>query len=373
MTTLSASRLHLVEKKAPVLLKGPRGDVENFHLSRWLLANQQARQTGRPAWRQAPFEAKWYAKAGRESVGQDGGYLAPEEWRAEYYRVLRGGLILNKLLADENILTTKYRVSHINWGTGDWTWNFLGENAGATSADRTTSQQTFTFRKAVAFSTIPRELIQDAPDLADQWLQQDAKSSAAHVIDRKALFGSGNGGEPVGLINQSFVNQLTLFNDSGNGATPIYNDITNGIAQIAFLGNTTLISGGAGECSGVVAAPRFGQTLDDIQSPAGIPVWQNGLSNDIDMPNQPRWLGVRNWVLSALVPTNLTVGTNSDCSYLVFGDWRYFLLMLREDFDFATTDEPNMQSNQVLVRVTIRFDAQAIFPFAFAVYPGVRQ
>ena len=359
-------------RKAPAQIT-TTGDMESFSFTRWLKAKMVERNGGKPARYNAPFEAKWYSKAAREGVGQDGGYLAPEEWRTEYFRVLRGGLILNKL--DINIYTTRYRVSHVPWGVSDWTFGYPGENTSPTPGDRQTSQQTFTMRKDMALSNVPRELIDDMPvDLQDKWLQQDAASAMAHRIDKQALFGDGTGGGPVGLINQSFVNNLTLINDTGNGATPIYDDITNGIAQIALLGNTTLLAGGAAECNGVVAAPRFGQTLDNIQSPAGIPLWQYGLSNDTDMPDQPRWLGVRNWVLSALVSSTLTKGTSTDCSNIVFGDWRYFILMLREDFAFEMTDEAQgFQNNQYQIKIYARYDAQVVYPFAFAFYGGVRQ
>lgn len=374
MTQLQlAARPQLRVVTAPAHLKGPRGDMENFVFARWLRAKMLEKKGGRPARYNAPFEHKWYgSKAQREMVGQDGGWLAPEAWRTEYFRLLRGGLILNKL--NINIYTTKALVSHVPWGAGEWNFSYPGENATPTAADRPQAQQTFIMRKDTAVSTVSKELVDDMPaDLQDEWLRKDAASALAHRIDRQCLFADGTSGQPVGLVNQQAVNSLTLFNDTGSGATPTYQDITNGIAQIAILGNTTLITGGAAECNGVIAAPRFGQTLDNINSDAAVPIWLYGLSNDVDMPNQPRWLGVKNWVLSALVPTGLTKGTSTDCSYLLFGDWRYFILMLREDFAFEMTDEAlGMQGNWYQIKIYARYDGQAVYPFAFAFYTGVR-
>src|SRR2546423_2623321 len=83
-------------RSVPMQTRGPRGDMENFSFARWLLAKKEELSTGKKTIYTAPYETAYY-KAQAELNGQDGGYLAPEEWRAEYFKVLRGGLILNKL------------------------------------------------------------------------------------------------------------------------------------------------------------------------------------------------------------------------------------------------------------------------------------
>ena len=144
-----------VKRKAPAQNKGPLGDLENFSMARWLLATDEEIRTGQPASRKAPFEAAIYAKASqREAVGQDGGFLGPEEWNLTYYQMLRGIQVLPKLPIEE--VTTKSRVVHIARGAGEWTISYVGENTTLTSGDRTVAGLTFTMHKQTALGTLPR-------------------------------------------------------------------------------------------------------------------------------------------------------------------------------------------------------------------------
>lgn len=363
----------LAEQTAPAQLSYPLGDVDKFSLTRWLLARYLETQTKTPARLKAPWEAQWYAaqeKALTELNGQDGGFLAPEGWRMKFYDIIRGAMALTKLPITTE--TTNARVTHIPVATGEWKVTYPAPNTTITSGDRTFGQHTFTMKKQAAFGTVSQELIQDDGALADKWLQKSCGEALAHDRDTQALIGSGVGGVPVGLLSQSNVQQYTLLNDAGNGATPKYQDIVQCIANVRNLGQSANVPSGTGVCSGIVGATRFAQTVDNMTDNAGRPYWPTGLSNEKDTPGKAWFLGIPNWIMTSNIPVNVTKGTASDCSYLFFGDWQYFIMMSRLDFEFLWSAAPLLKNGQFLVRGLSRWDCEAMHPEAFVAVQGVR-
>ena len=234
------------------------------------------------------------------------------------------------------------------------------------------SQLSFTARKQYAFIQIPNELIRDSAPAADQVIFQHAQTRMAVDRDTQLLFGNGQSGAPVGLINATNVGSYTIAADTGNGGSPTYSDFVSLINLVRQLNNSTNVPVGQTDCTGVVGAVRVEQTVAALKDSNNRPLWAYGL-NQIGRVPAPGWLGVPSWVLTNVVPTNVTKGSSNVTSYLLAGDWQYLIYMMRQDVEFLATNVGGtaFQNDQTWVRLISRYDVGVIHPEAFTVAAGV--
>jgi len=87
----------------------PRGDIENFAVTRWAMALQRSQTSeGNVAFaKYAPWENQYYHACERLALsnkamgdmvsGQDGGFLAPEEWSQRFIDQLYPAMALSRL------------------------------------------------------------------------------------------------------------------------------------------------------------------------------------------------------------------------------------------------------------------------------------
>lgn len=167
------------ERKAamPAINRFPRGDMENFSMARLMMADYKAKvgQQGNSVYsRYAPWESQYMeacksiafvdpvtkATMGDMATGQDGGFLAPEEWRASLLDMLYSALISKKL--PMTWLDMGTRVSHMPKITGAVTVGYTAENGSITASSPQFSQLSFTARKQTALVQLSNELIMDA-------------------------------------------------------------------------------------------------------------------------------------------------------------------------------------------------------------------
>lgn len=212
---------------------------------------------------------------------------------------------------------------------------------------------------------MPNELIRDSAPAADQVIFQHAQTRMAVDRDTQMLFGNGQGGAPVGLINATNVGSYTLAADVGNGATPTYSDVLAIVNLVRQLNNSANVPVGQTDCTGMVGAVRVEQTVAALKDSNSRPLWAYGL-NQIGRVPAPGWLGVPSWVLSNIVPTNVTKGSSTTTSYLIGGDFQYLVYMMRQDVEFLATNVGGtaFTSDQTWIRLISRYDVGVDGPAA---------
>lgn len=337
----------------------PRGEIsDNFSVARLARAQSLYKQTGQPISKNAPWEAAYYegvektvSKAQAEAAGQDGGYLAPEEWRNELYSILRSHSVLDRLPIRR--LTTSSRLVHIPVTTGDVTVSYAAENATLTDSTLQYSQRTFVPRKQYTFVKVSNELIADSAPSADASIRLEAGRAMAIDRDKQALLGNGQAGAPTGLLNMTNVTTTSL------AATPTYANIVTGIQNVRSLNNSTNVPTGQAECTGVVFNIQFEQTVASLLDSNNRPLWEYGLSTIGRVPT-PNWLGVPNWIGTNFIPSGNT-------ATIFYGDWQYFILMEREGIEVMSSDVAGtaFAQDQTWIRITYRYDVGCAHPEAF--------
>lgn len=196
---------------------------------------------------------------------------------------------------------------------------------------------------------VSRELLADSPNL-DEALRRAIAGAFAKELDRAGLRGSGTAPEIRGLLNTTNVNAVA---NGANGAKP-----TNYSNFVAAWKEIT--SDNAPAPTAAIMHPREMATFANLADTTGQPL------------SRPPLLNSMGFFQSSQIPTNLTVGTSTDCSEIYVGDFSQFVFFMREGISIQMVTELYAETGQVGFICHTRVDVAALYAQAFAVITGVR-
>lgn len=177
----------------------------------WLMAVKKAGQTGEID--------KRFLNVAKESVGEDGGFLVPEEISSA---------ILKKLAGDDSLMarTTAIQVGGnaltINvdenspWSGGVQSY-WTAEGASITESKPSFKQASWRLQKLAALVKATDELLDDATAL-ESYIMAAAPSAIMHQVNKAILTGNGVG-KPTGIINSPFA--VTVSKESMQAADTV--------------------------------------------------------------------------------------------------------------------------------------------------------
>ena len=379
--------------KSVNLNTAPRGEVmDNFSVGRlcYSLQRNGMQFVAKDAkWEAAYYE--WVEKAQGESNGQDGGFLAPEEWVNTYYGVLRPSMVLSRLPV--TFRPVAFRVSQVPVVTGDVTVGYFSENASLTASQFQYSQHVATMRKQAAFVQIPNELLRDWLPAAENNIRVEAARAMARDREKQALVGNGQAGAPFGVLNMTNVTSSSL------GATPTFANLNTGILNVKNLNSSANVPTGEANCTGIVGSVQLQHTMLQFKDSQNRPLldmssryFNQGAvaaaaggqagAGDLGVPSYGAnnateaaisstlfdgWLGVPRYVFS-----NLIAPGNS--AQVLYGDWQYLVIFQRQDIEIMSSNVAGtaFQNDQTWVRLIARWDAQVIHPEAFFIHTNAQ-
>lgn len=225
------------------------------------------------------------------------------------------------------------------------------ENGNVSESDPTFRGVVATPRSLAFFFKVSRELLADSPNM-DQALRIAIAQAFAKELDRAGLRGSGTAPEPRGILNTSGIQAVTNGANGASIATTAYANFVSG-AQ-------ALLAADAPMPTAAIMAPRSLTTI-------------GGLLDTTNQPRQrPDLLRDVRFLTTSQIPTNLTVGTSTDCSEIYMGDFTRMAFMLREQMSVQLLVERFADAGQVGFLCHVRADVVLQYPAAFAVVTGVR-
>lgn len=300
---------------------------------------------------EAPPEARAVLSVGTDA---DGGYMVPS-------RLMSG--VLAALVPESAVLTAGAGILPLDsaeFGAKSFTVaatdtvptaSWRAENGNVSESSPGFRAVTMTPRSLSFFFKISRELLADAAGI-DATLTLAIAQAFAKELDRAALFGTGTAPEPRGLVNTSGVIAVANGTNGASLATTKYANFFSAIQGI--------LEANGPMPSAAVMSPRsrvvLGGLLDTTGQPVQVP----------DMLRPVRLLH------TSQVPNTLTVGTSSDCSQLVIGDFARLVFAMRERMSIQRLNEAFATSGQVGFMAHCRCDFGVMYPKAFAVVSGVR-
>ncbi len=198
---------------------------------------------------------------------------------------------------------------------------------------------------------VSRELLMDSPNI-DGALQRLIAQAFAKELDRAGLRGSGTPPEPRGLLNIVGVNAVT------NGAAG------TALGTIKWSNLTTayqnILDANGPAPTAAIMAPRTLTGFAALADSTGQPLQRPDLLRPIE------------FIATSQLPVNLTVGGSTDCSEMFIGDFREFVIGLREDVSIMRADQLFAANGQVAFICHMRVDVGATWPAAFAKVTGIR-
>lgn len=192
---------------------------------------------------------------------------------------------------------------------------WVAENGAPTESQQAFDQIPMAPKTIAAFTDISRKmLLQSSLDISG-FVISDLRAALGEGIDKAIFNGSGSGNEPLGILNNSGVATVSL---GTNGAALDW-------AKIVELETLVYSDNADGQRMGYVTTKQTRGALSrTYENMAGSDtIWQPPVN--AELPGEGIVNGYRA-VGSTLMPSNLTKGTGSNLSSMIFGNWADLLI-----------------------------------------------
>jgi HK97 family phage major capsid protein len=225
-----------------------------------------------------------------------------------------------------------------------------------------------------ALVPVSDRLLRDAENpTVEEVIRRDLAEVLALRADLAFLRGTGSGGEPRGIRN---VAGLTAAPSLGANGGPVEFDLLKDWVSSLREQNAPF------NRPGWVFHPRTINGLEKLKDSTGHYLAESGLLS-FDQTGVSGQLLNFPFRTTTQIPTNLSVGSNNDCSEIYFSsDWGELWVGEEDSFRIAVSDEATywtgtafvsaFQARQHLFRATVVHDLGLRRPALFSVLEGVR-
>ena len=271
------------------------------------LSTEVARRAGRQFQGIAVPMSVFHQPAGRgervlttllPSGGPGGNLIETTLDGTQFIDLLRRALVIQSLGA--TVLSGLRGNVDIPRQTGSATSQWVAENASLTASDPTIGAISLTPKHCGAITELSRNmLLQSSVDI-EMLIRRDFAALLAETLDMAAVAGTGSSNQPRGILNTSGIGNPAMGTNGGALTFDAVADLMGAVAdqnadlgRLSFLGNSKV--------------KRAAAKLKDSQArPLGIgTVFQDA----------PR-------AFSNVVPSNLTKGSGTNLSALLYGNWQ---------------------------------------------------
>lgn len=294
-----------------------------------------------------------------------GGYFLRDEVSAEILKPVYNQSSIMQAGVTQRSMTTETLTVRKNRGGSVAYW--AGEHQTVSQSDITIGQVDLVLKELVAENRQSRKALTYAEGL-EQEIRDDLSMQMALALDLSALRGTGakpagsghSGAEPLGVRNTIASSQVTTLG-SGNGAAPALSNLNKAIHNIKARNFRS------SNRWGWITSTRESQFLSGLTTTTGEPLLRENWAGEM----YERVLGIPKYE-SNQVPTNLTTGTNSDCSEIYLGDWQYAAVGIGKDVELVVDESVYRRERDVLIQAVMYADFGIFFREAFEVLAGVR-
>jgi HK97 family phage major capsid protein len=276
-------------------------------------------------------------KALVEGTDAQGGYLVPEELKAEVWRVLPDYAVMRRVARVIPMQTDTLKLNSLSARPyAYWTAEYASKST--TSAEF--SQVTLTPNDLVCLLPVSEQLLADANISMVQFIVQLFAEAIATEEDKAFFTGSGTG-QPRGI------NQETLTSVDAGLALSFDHIISviHSLPQAIRRGRSTAF----------VAHNNVIRTLRQIKDSQNRYIYEPGNPNSSQEPDR-------------LYGYPIYEQNDIDDSHIYFGDWSYYIIGDRQQMTVATTTEGGeaWRRNAVEIKAVSRVDGRAVITSPFA-------
>ena len=223
--------------------------------------------------------------------------------------------------------------------TGSATSYWVAEGGTPTESQQTIGQVTLNPKTVGAYTDFSRRLMLQSSISTENFVRADLLMTVALALDLAGIAGTGASNQPTGILNTSGIGDVAGGTD---GAAPTFANIVD--LETAVAVDNALL----GDLAYMVNAKTRGK-LKKTAVESGYPdkVWDNRSG---DTP-----LNGYSAATTNQVPSNLTKGSGTDLSAILFGNWSSAIVGLWSGIDIMVN--PYHASESGLVRVSALQDA----------------
>lgn len=270
--------------------------------------------------------------------------------RLPVIELLRARLVLAKLGAD--FIPNVQGNFAIPRQTGTTTGYFLAEGVPASLSNPTYDQVGFTPHVAIAATQITASFLAQTSLDADARVQDDLAATMARLVESSALNGPGTT-SPQGLLQNPNVPVLPI---GASGGTPTWGTVVGLEGAVA---NANADTGRLG----YLTSPKVRQSLKQtLKTNTGLTsfIWE-------DVADGEGKVNSYQALTTSLIPTNLTKGSGTNLSALIYGNWSDLTIAMWEGVDMIINPFSGQLSGAITISNHFNMDCQVKHPQSFAV------
>jgi HK97 family phage major capsid protein len=252
-----------------------------------------------------------------------------------------GATVLGGLVGNLNIPRLKSSA------TAYW----VAENTAITESDPATDFIGLTPHHVGGLTALSRNMLMQPSLDVTRMVENDLMKLIAVAIDQAAIAGGG-ANQPSGLLAAG--SGITIVSGGANGQVPAWPNVMN-------------LIGAVDQSNGLDGSPAFLTNAKFVKAARQIAKTPGDTSSNFIM-NDPGTLAGYTLGSTQNVPSNLTKGTGTNLSALVFGDWSQLIIGFWSELDILVNpyDSTAYASGGVLVRAMATCDVKIRQPAAFA-------
>ena len=293
-----------------------------------------------------PFEIqKRDLVAGTPTAG--GNTVATDLLAGSFIDILRNAMVINGM--GTQMMTGLVGNIAIPKQTGAGTSYWVAENLAPTESEQTIGQVTMSPKTVGAFTDISRRLILQSSIDVEGMVQRDLATLLGLAIQQAAINGSGVSNQPSGIITLLGATNGAV--GGTNGGAPTWQHMINLETAVA-VANADV--GTMGYLTNAAMRGRLKST-SKVSGQNGF-IWENG-----DTPIN----GYRTAVTNA-VPSNLTKGTGTNLSAIIFGNFSDLMIGMWGGLDLQVDPYTGGAAGTVRVRVLQDVDVAVRYVESFS-------
>lgn len=314
---------------------------DETHLRAWNMQGGQRLQT------RAPYQVG--------TAAQGGNLVATNLLADNFIEVLRNASVTAQLGA--RYLTDLVGKVDIPRQSAASTVGWVGESIAGGESEATFDKVTLSPKTVATWSVMSRLMMLQSTPSIEMIAREDLLAVAALALDLAAMSGTGAGGQPLGIVNQSGVKSIV----GGVDGLPLSFDQIIQLKTAPKVANATMSN-----MAFAINCKSQGY-LETLKSTTGQYLWSdNGSAANGAGPT----LKGERYVASQQLRSNLTKGASAGiCSELIYGNWRELLIGMWGVMEIAVNpyDSTGFKNGDVILRVMQTADVGVRHGASFAI------
>lgn len=259
-----------------------------------------------------------------------GNIVATDLLSGSFIDILRNAMVINGLGA--RMMTGLVGQVAIPKQTGSATAYWVAENTVTTESQQTFGQVTMTPKTVGGYTDISRRLLLQSSIAVESLVQTDLATVLGLAIQQAAINGSGASNQPSGLLTMLATPAVV---GGTNGAAPTWANI---VALETAIASANADVGTMGYLTNAKVRGKLKST-EKFTTSNGQPIFENGTTP----------LNGYQTAITNAVPSNLTKGTGTNLSAILFGNWADLMIGMWGSLDLMV--DPYTGSTAGTVRV----------------------